>query len=933
MREFWRKLAAAAAVLTLLSCGAVSAAADGVRTVRVAVYNDSAYAYRDEKGVWRGMDVECMTNIAQRAGFRVKFVDSTNDPDFLASLEKGKYDIAADAVKTPQREKRFLFGEDAQGVSGNTLAVRAADDRWEYGDTAQLSRMKIGVVRTYTTNDSFRAWCAKRGVTPEIVAFSDLQQMEKALQESQIDGEVSAFGTRMGQTRTVLQLMPQPYYFIFRKSDTDLKNSVDAAMAQILLEDSFYLSNLHSKYDSQFDRSVLPFSAAEKSFLASHPILTVAVIREDAPFYEATADGGRGILPDYFALMTTATGMKPHFLAYSTAEAAVKAVKRGEADMLGIFSSGLIAAQQEGLTLTDCYATVNSVLLTRAGEGTNLSALRSVGVIGRSREAVRAALAKENPDLKLRAFSGAQACFQALNASRVDAVICTLPSATWLLNQTNSSAYNALPLPQMSLELCGGVAEKNRTLCGILNKCIAGTKNSFAGIVTNDTLQERNWRTFITRIPPLIIVTVASVLLALVLGLVWALLVLRRRQRERAAMLAERAETERQRLELETLEKNTEERNRFFANISHDMRTPLNAIIGFTDLAEKKEISPEVRADLEKIRMSGSLLLNLINDTLTLSKMSSGKLELHPEPVDTGELVGLLTASVSPDAEKKNVTLTVDDTALRRRTVLADRLDLEKIFLNLLSNAVKFTPPGGHVWFTLADNGPDIVATVRDDGIGMSPEYLTHLYDPFRQEGRPGYETLGTGLGLSIVHQLVELMEGTIDVKSEMNRGTTFTVRLRLPEGQAAPRSTPGEMSREALRGKKVLLCEDNAMNREIACALLAEVGVETETAENGKLGVERFAAGAPWEFDAVLMDLRMPVLDGYGAARAIRELDRPDAAAVPILAMTADAFEGDVRRCFAAGMNGHIPKPVNPRQMFAVLCAAMAERERQKDK
>jgi len=371
-------------------------------------------------------------------------------------------------------------------------------------------------------------------------------------------------------------------------------------------------------------------------------------------------------------------------------------------------------------------------------------------------------------------------------------------------------------------------------------------------------------------------------------------------------------------------------KDRFFSDISHDMRTPLNAVIGFANLGRKEELSAaEKDAYLEKIQTAGQLLLGFINDTLLLSKGSSGKLSLQTAPVSTSLLGVSILETIRALAEQKQITLAFDESGCRTRTILADQLKVQKIFLNLLNNAVKFTPAGGHIWLTVADEASDeisspLVFTVKDDGIGISPEFLPHLFEPFTQEERAGYEGQGTGLGLAIVKQLVEMMGGSITVDSTVGRGTSFRVCLPLKEAKGlnlpagvVPASQPDY---SCLKGKKVLLCEDNLVNQQIAAALLKREGMLVEVAGNGQLGLEKFAQSKPEEYAAILMDIRMPVLDGYAAARKIRLLERPDAKTVPILAMTADVFSEDVQNCLEAGMGAHIAKPIQPQVLYETL-------------
>lgn len=367
---------------------------------------------------------------------------------------------------------------------------------------------------------------------------------------------------------------------------------------------------------------------------------------------------------------------------------------------------------------------------------------------------------------------------------------------------------------------------------------------------------------------------------------------------------------------------------KFFANVSHDMRTPLNAILGFANLAESPDVSEEERLQyLNKIENSGELLLDLINDTLTISKASNGKIVLHPEPCEIKALRNAIIPQIEELSRKKSIALVLDESGYQNRTVLMDKLNVEKILLNLLTNAVKYTPAGGHVWLTIRDEpagqkDADLVFVIRDDGIGMSEEFIRHAYEPFAQENQVGYESYGTGLGLAIVKQLVDLMGGHIDIHSELKKGTEFIVQLHFAETEPISAGSLEKLDPDynALAGKKILLCEDNTLNQEIAAAMLRKYGVVVATAENGEECLKMYQGSAPHEYDAILMDLRMPIMNGFEATRAIRNMEREDAQEIPIVAMTADVFEESIRTAEEAGMNEYITKPINAEELFSVL-------------
>ena len=378
-------------------------------------------------------------------------------------------------------------------------------------------------------------------------------------------------------------------------------------------------------------------------------------------------------------------------------------------------------------------------------------------------------------------------------------------------------------------------------------------------------------------------------------------------------------------------ERAKEAQSSFMSGISHDMRTPLNGIIGFTRLARNAETIPEVRGYLEKIRLSGSLLLDLINDTLMISKITSGKVELQPEPILLKKLTDNVAIPVRESAAEGKVIFTLHN-KLPERMVLADRLNIQKILLNLLANAVKFTPEGGSVDFfaeASAENeaGMEVLFIIRDTGIGISREFLPKIYEPFLQENFDQSGRSGNGLGLSIVRQLVSLMHGDIQADSAKGKGTEFRVRLYFPSTDREETGKTADQKRlwPVLFGKKILLCEDNYLNTEIAKALLKGQNMTVVCAGNGKEGAERFGASELHEFDAILMDIRMPEMNGYEAARKIRSMPRSDAGEVPIIAMTADAYQEDVEKCFAAGMNDHVAKPVDPDRLYTALASFFA--------
>ena len=380
--------------------------------------------------------------------------------------------------------------------------------------------------------------------------------------------------------------------------------------------------------------------------------------------------------------------------------------------------------------------------------------------------------------------------------------------------------------------------------------------------------------------------------------------------------------------------KRTEMANRaktaFLSNVSHDMRTPLNGILGFARLAAASNNMEKVQNYLQKIIKSAELLQSLIDDTLELSRISAGKLRLEPEILEAETMFDTLLTTISSMAENKGVHFEIQGSLADMGTVKADALKLNKVFLNLLSNAVKFTPVGGRVIFSAEclkerlGGRRKCCIRVKDTGIGMDEAFLPKMFEPFVQEHRLPVQ--GTGLGLAIAKQLVDMLGGNISVASRVNEGTEFKVEFYLEQVMApVPGKGTEAVPKDFFKGRRVLLCEDNTLNQELAKTLLEDEGMVVLLAENGQIGLEIFNDSDLGSIDAILMDIRMPVMDGLQATRLIREMPRRDGRAVPILALTANAFREDAEKSKAAGMNSHLTKPLEPEKLLHDLAHYMA--------
>jgi len=897
--------------------------------IKVGFVLEGTYNYVDVDGNCRGFDPVAAEKLRQYGRYNQKLIAFENVSEALTALQNGSIDMLMDYSKTDEWEINFSYSE--QSLNKQSVFLYTDSRQYAYGDPSQLDGVKIGCIRGSSDEKTLETFCDENHIRPEIMLADNSESMQELLREGKIDAAVLGGYVPSGG-HAILMLPPRESYIMFRKEDIRIKSRVDAALNDLITNEPAYLEELYNKY-SQYNQgktadSNIAFSDEEKEYLKEHPVIRVAAVKEASPYIFFQNNVPSGIIPMYYDVLSKATGLTFQFIPFQSTEEAKNAVKNGEADIQGFSYDDAIIASANGLLGTDAYALLSCTQVTTEDfTGKPVSA----AVSDRTEKTIRIQLIESGQQEELVPCINVAACYDALVSGRADSIICTMISANWLLNQHGNRMMNFISLPNITCELRGEVRPDDFTLLSILNKGIGASGADMERIITENTfVNGGNLVTMIENLPVQYIISAVAVLIFLIIVLIAALLTLIRREREKETLQAEKEETERQKVLLASVEKYNEERNSFFSTISHDMRTPLNAILGFSELAQEKVISPEVSDYLKKIKTSGEVLMNLINDTLTMSKAGSGKMVLSLKPVRVSEMINKLSVPVAETAEKKNVKLTVIRPE-RDRVILADELNVQKMLLNLVSNAIKYTPENGKVEVCIkleppGGKNPDTIITIKDNGIGMNRDFLPHIYEPFVQENRYHSKTEGTGLGLAIVKKLVDLMDGTIQVESMPGKGTEFTVRLHFEETEESslePKAPSGQ-NKTRFAGRKALLVEDNAMNSEIAGSILRNWGFTVDIEADGKRGVQKFMESSQSEYDIIFMDLRMPVMDGYEAARSIRALSRSDAASVPIVAMSADAFAEDIQKSLDAGMNAHVSKPIDSNLLYQTIAEVL---------
>lgn len=704
--------------------------------------------------------------------------------------------------------------------------------------------------------------------------------------------------------------------------------------------------SLASDTTSQDASMLTDLTADEQDYIMQHQDvpLVVAVSDDMAPaeYYDANSASFAGFTVDVFDLIAHKTGLTFTLTTRRSNAETRQKLADGELQIVSALADRPEVADALDVAVSDPFFT-NTVSLVSKNTWSGSGDPDSIVAV-KSGYPVFAQIAKSLGYKKIVEYGTFAECVEVVNSGKADITLISTTGENVLLGHAYYADLTSIQLSDTVSEYSIGVAKNGDTevLLSILNKALDSIPpeqitqmrlhnvlNAQPEHTARDVLYESRASVLI-----MVIAFISVVLIAVLINM---------RQKRKANAVLQSSNDQLQKA-LAEREKAVDEAHRassakseFLSHMSHDMRTPLNAVLGFTELAKDEPELPAQTADyLGKIEDSGKYLLELINDVLDMSKIESGKLELHEDTVNIPLFLEGIASVFTVQAREKGIRLITDFSQLQMPWVVIDELRSHQIYANLLSNAIKFSDSGTEICWTVTGTvtGPDtmhVVSFISDQGFGMSEDYMSRMFQPFEQ-GDPEGSAAGTGLGLTIVKNLVESMGGTIRVESEFGRGSSFVIeldrRLGVPpsEDAAEAEAEDSVTSMAILGGVRILLCEDNLINVMVARKLLEKVGCVVECAENGKIGVDMFSASEPGYFGAILMDIRMPVMDGLAAAQAIRKLDRPDAKTVSIVAMSANAFDEDVQKSLEAGMNAHLAKPIESQKLYRTLASLVSD-------
>ena len=904
------------------------------KLIRMGSFEDT-FDYVDENGIRRGFGYELMQALAAYTGWKFEYVkcDWSNCFD---KLENGEIDVMGDISYTDERAQRMLFSEEPMGEEKYILYADLSHTDIETSDFKSMDGKRVGVLLGTEPEIMLTEWENKNGIHTEHVNVNNNEDVEKKLANHEIDCFVSleeSIWSEQGIS-SVTTVGKAGIYFAINKERSDIKAELDFAMLQLDQNSPFFKADLYKKYFTlDYSQSL---TGKEKSWLEEHGDIRIGFLDNAPAVFSMDEETGKltGTLAEYISYAKDCLGnqtLEFNMQAYDDYDEMLQALQKCEIDAIFYASRNPDFAEKKGYTLTNTAWTYSMMAVTDE-KYFNENEVHTVAV-PKEKEALKQHIIFSYPNWKLVEYDSLADAADMVTHEKAD---CFLLGTSQALKYDNNRDFKSVPLTK-TMEACFAVKGGEGPLLSILNKTL---KTMPSGMLTSalaiydSTADKVTFYDFIKDNMLAVFVTAGLFSLSII-GII--LMLLRKARKAEAVAMLAASDTQKLNDKLEIALKKAEDaslaKTRFLHNMSHDIRTPMNAILGYTQLMEdelKGKELPETLDHLKKLKQSGNLLLSILNNVLDMARIESGKMEIDESYGQIKEIQQTLLEIFDDEAKKKNIAFhyTVN---VEHEHVLIDITKVKEIFANILSNAIKYTPSGGSVTVNVdelpCDEPGYMIArtSVSDTGIGMSQEYLTRIFEAFtREQNTTKSKIAGSGLGMSIVKKYVELLGGTINVESEPGKGSIFTVTLKhriADEGYYKKMhvETPGTGS-EILAGKNILLAEDNDLNAEIAVAILERFGLKAERVEDGIQCVNRIKKMPAGTYDMILMDIQMPKMDGYQATQEIRHLPDQDKACIPIVAMTANVFEEDKREAAAAGMNGHIAKPIQADDLLPTL-------------
>ena len=905
-------LAALAVLSTIMPAPAFAAGSDQqVKTVRVGwLVNNEGFQDGTPGERLSGWGYEYLQTLSYYTpGWRYEYVSGTFT-ELMDMLEAGEIDLMPNISYSEERTQKLLFSSNPEGTERYYIYAKPDRDDLAKGDPQALQGLTIGcnsgVMQTFVGQQ----WLANEGITCTYREYDGGSDLFDALANDEVDAVIMNDTTSSPSASPVFYIGSSDYYFAVPKSRPDLMNDINAAMTAIARVNPRYNDEVKSNYSTQNSGSS-SLNGPERSWLkANDNTITLGYITGKLPYCTQNDDGEmEGSLASLATTLHDKFGITVATVAFSNNEQMTKALSTGTIDVALPLFRDYWLAEQAGVILSNPMGTVS---LAAIHSSSNLNSdLKNIACTA---DAIVNRFELENlfPDAKVTEYPNDNEAREALNKGEASCIIVPSTRLKTIRDTYDIEDFQTQELTDTAQLSCL-ISRGKPVLLGIINKGIVNAGESLSASSyspTSYSAQESDAFRLLYRNRIVIAAVIICILLTGIVILVWSL---------------HRAQKEQQKADAANAAKTA-----FLTRMSHDIRTPLNGILGLIEIEELKDGDMQAaRESRAKARVAANHLLSLINDILEMGKIEDRKLTLEHAPFNLKELCDDTLVLCKLRASDNGITM--QDNSLPYATgpyMIGSPTHIRQIIINLLDNSIKYNKRGGSVTFSsktkpLDDGRALFCFSVSDTGIGMAPEFLKHIYEPFAQEGDDARSKFqGTGMGMPIVKSLIELMGGTIEISSEIGVGSTFNVQIPLDidkNPQARADTVEGVLDC-SLADMNVLLAEDNELNAEIAQTLLESEGIVVTRAADGNEAVDLYVGRPAGSFDAILMDIMMPGMDGYEATRAIRLSEKVDAADIPIIALTANAFAEDAKAAHDAGMNAHLSKPLDFNKLKNIL-------------
>lgn len=913
----------------MLSFFTVSVSAKEQETVKVGYYFSHNFQEgTDDTSAKSGYSYEYLQKLASYTGWKYEYVYGEWS-DLFEQLKNGDIDLMAGIAYSKDREDVISYPDNEMLNETFYIYKDESDSSMQCGDISSYSGKKIGALKNdQRMISSLEKWKSTYQADIEIIYYSDMTECAQAFNEKEIDGFVSAdnvVSSYSGIT-PVEKIGKQPFYLCVAKDRSDLLSELNMAISIINEQDALELDELRSKYFTETTVSVF-LSEQEQKWMQKHETVTVGYLDHYLPYCDTKSDGSAtglvaDLVPDLFHSLPGNYSPRIIYKRFEDQHEMLDSLKNGEVDFVMPISDGKWYAEQEGFVQSSSIVAFPIALAYREPYSDDVTSKIAVN----QNNLRQYWYTLDNyPDTKLLMYDSIEECLDAVKSGEAGSTLLSALRVSQLLD--GEKKLNIITLTDDE-KLCFGVASGDKALLQLLNHGLSilgesyGLNHTYRYLDTvvsytmADVIQDHIW---------FFIGTLCILLILIIIYFV------HRENVQREAALHEQKQKELLEEALGAAEQASIAKKVFLQNMSHDIRTPMNAVLGFTELAiQAEDDTVRIQDYLSKIKIAGNHLLGIVNEVLEISRIESGQTKLDETVCSISDIVKETDIIIREQAQEKKQDLSIDIWNVDDLYIYCDKLRVKEILVNLLGNAVKYTQTGGNISLRIIQTPCDregygnYEIHVKDNGCGMSQEFLKKVFVPFERQANSTISGIqGTGLGMTIIKGFVDAMGGTIDITSEENKGTEIVVHLCQRIAEPPAKSDEKEAVSyppELFAGKRILLAEDNSMNREIASAILEEAGLIVDTVENGAIAVLNVSDHPPRYYDAVLMDIQMPVMDGYTAARKIRELPNPFQANIPIIAVSANAFDEDRKASYEAGMNGHLAKPIIVSELMETL-------------